>query len=143
MSNCGNLLTIDDVRMFIYDRTASDNELLGGLAFSDPEILAAMRFAAREYNSIPPISIQADPNSLPGDTNMFLDAVVTGLFIAKASQMKRNQVEYTAGGAAVALEKTQIAYMEDQIKFHRERYMQAMADHKYSINLRGFFARLS
>lgn len=134
-----SIITIDDVRQFSQDRTADDNQLLSGLAFSDDEIRAAMRFAAREYNSIPPIGGSITADDLPGDTNMFLDAIMWGLYIGAISRMARNQIEYTAGNATVNLEKTQIAYMRELAKIHADRFQQAARTWKLSCNLSQFF----
>lgn len=134
-----SILTVEDVRQFLWDRSAADNQIENALAFTDDEIRAAMRFAAREFNSIPPIDHAVTGDNLPGDTNMFLDGTAMGLYIGRLSQMGRNQVEYTAGGASVAFEKAQIDFMKQHLPLHTERFKEAARTLKLSCNLRGFF----
>lgn len=134
-----SVITFDDVRQFLWDRTGADNQLTGALVFTDDDIRAAMRFAAREYNALPPISIQVNWNSLSGNTNMFLDAITVGLYIARMSQMQRNQIDYNAGGTTVNLEKAQIAYMTQRLPEHDKRFKEAAITQKTSCNLTGFF----
>lgn len=135
-------LTIDDVRNFIWDRSAADNQLEIDLAFSDEEIRDAMKRAAREYNSVPPFVSGADPAALPSDTNLFLDATVFQLYISRISRMQRNDIDYSAGGVTVELEKKQIAYMKEMIPFHRDRFLEATKAQKIFRNLRNAFGRV-
>jgi hypothetical protein len=137
-----SVITTDDVRSFIWDRTAADNEIEMDLAFSPEEILQAMKSAAREYNSIPPLIGGVDANCLPGDTNMFLDAIAMFLYISRMSRMQRNDIEYDAGGVNTALEKKQIIYMREMIPFHRDRFVSAAQTEKIHRNLRSAFGRI-
>ena len=69
-------ITISDVRFYIMDRGSEDNPYLLDLAYSDEEISGAMRSAAREYNSVPPLGVETvHPGHLPADTNLFLDGI--------------------------------------------------------------------
>ena len=135
-------LTIADVRAYIWDRSAEDNQLELDLAFSDDEIRDAMKRAAREYASIPPYSSGVDPAELPADTNMFLDAVVLHLYISRISRLQRNDIDYSAGGVQVELDKKQIAYMKEMIPFHRDRFVDAAKSFKIFTNLRQAFRRV-
>ncbi len=135
-------LTIADVRQYILDRSAEDNALDLDLAFSDDEIRYAFKRAAREYNSIPPYIGQVDPSDLPDDTNTFLDATVMQLYISRLSKLQRNDIDYKAGGMSVELEKRQIAHMQDMIKFHRDRFLEAARAKKVHLNLRRAFGRV-
>jgi hypothetical protein len=135
-------LTIEDVRNFIWDRSAADNQIELDLAFSDDEIRDAMKRAAREYNSVPPFVTEADPAGLPADTNLFLDATAFQLYISRISRMQRNDIDYSAGGVSVELEKKQIAYMKEMIPFHRDRFLEATKAQKVFRNLRRAFGRV-
>lgn len=135
-------LTADDVRSFIWDRTAADNEVDMDLVFSEKEILEAMKRAAREYNSVPPFVDAVDAQHLPGDTNMFLDAVAMQLYISRMSKLQRNDIDYDAGGSNVAFERRQIAYLKEMIPFHRDRFLEAAKNRKIHINLRSCFGRV-
>jgi len=135
-------LTISDIRNYIWDRSAADNQLELDLAFSDAEIRDAMKRAAREYNSVPPFVAGADPATLPTDTNLFLDATAFQLYISRLSRMQRSDIDYTAGGVTVELEKRQIAYMKEMIPFHRDRFLEATKAQKVFLNLRRAFGRV-
>lgn len=133
------ILTANDVRGYIWDRSSADNILSGKLTFSDDEIFDGMKYAARAYNSLPPLSIQVDPNSLPANTNMFLDATVAGLYTFRISQMSRNQIDYNAGGSQVSLEKQQIEYMTKLREWHKKEFETAARTQKAYCNLEGFW----
>jgi hypothetical protein len=135
-------ITIEDVRNFIWDRSSEDNQIELDLAFSDDEIRDAMRRAAREYNSVPPYVSHADPAKLEADTNIFLDAIAMQLYISRISRMQRNDIDYTAGGMQVELEKKQIGYMKEMIPFHKERFLDAAKAQKVFRNLRRAFGRV-
>jgi hypothetical protein len=135
-------LTIDDVRHFILDRSAEDNALDLDLAFSDDEVRDAFKRAAREYNSIPPFIGTVDPSDLPDDTNLFLDATVVQLYISRMSRLQRNDLDYSAGGVSVELEKRQIAHMKEMIPFHRDRFLEAAKAKKVFLNLRRAYGQV-
>lgn len=135
-------LVIEDIRNYIWDREAGDNQLELDLAFSDDEIRDAMKRAAREYNSVPPYASCVDVAQLPADTNLFLDATVFQLYISRISRMQRNDIDYSAGGVAVELEKKQIGYMKEMIPFHRDRFLEATKAQKMFLNLRRAFGRV-
>ena len=135
-------LTIADVRAYIWDRSAEDNQLELDLAFSDDEIRDAMRRAAREYSSIPPYVGGVDPTQLPADTNIFLDGTVQQLYISRISRLQRNDIDYSAGGVQVELDKKQIAYLKEMIPFHRDRFVEPARSRKLATNLRSAFRRV-
>lgn len=130
------------VRSYILDRTASDNQLDLDLSFSDAEIAEAMTFAAREYNSLRPLVGSANPACLDGSTNMFLDAIVAGLYIGKMANMQRNDIDYTVGGVTVSIETRQITYMRESMPFHLNRFKEAAVARKRVLNANQGFAAL-
>lgn len=140
--SCFKPISPASVRAFIWDRKASDNQIDMDLTFSDEEIREAMMSAAREYNSIKPYVGTADPTRLDGSTNIFLDGTVAYLYIARMSNMQRNDLEYTAGGVTVTMEQRQIAYMKDMIPFHMDRFKKAATDRKLAHNISQGFAAL-
>jgi hypothetical protein len=135
-------LTIQNVRDYILDRSVEDNALELDLAFSDAEVRDAFKRAAREYNSIPPFVGHADPEALPDDTNLFLDATVQQLYISRLSRLQRNDMDYTAGGVTVDLEKRQIAHLKEMVQFHRDRFRETARAVKVSINLRRAYGKV-
>lgn len=95
------MITITSLRFWISDRTPDDNLLIGDLEFSDAEIQTAMEHAAREFNSIPPISWQVDPRRLPDDTNLFYEATAEILYRHVLHRLMRNNFKYQAGNVVV------------------------------------------
>ena len=135
MSKC---LTIDDVRLFILDRTAEDNELDMDLSFSDEEIASAMRRAAREANDIPPYTVQVSGDCLPGASNIWLHAVTEQLYLSKLSNLMRNDIDYEAGGVSVTVTKSRIAHFKDLVKLHRSIWEDKLRRLKVGVNVRRF-----
>lgn len=94
-------VTVPKVRFWISDRSPEDNPLTGDLEFTDEEIYLGMEHAAREYNSIPPVSWRVDPRHLPDDTNMFFEATAEALYKTVLHRLQRNQFTYQAGNVQV------------------------------------------
>ena len=95
------MVTIPKLRFWIADRSAADNLLLGDLEFTDEELAAGMEHAAREFNSIPPVSYQVRANRLPDDTNMFYEAAAECLYKQRLHSLMRNNFKYQAGNVQV------------------------------------------
>jgi hypothetical protein len=127
-------LTEQDVRDFIQDRNAADNDGMD-LSYSPEDLKSAMRRAAREYNSIPPLFIRLDDmDHLPGETNMFLDATAEQLFISEYNRLTRSDIDYTAGGVVTPIDRKRIEYLQQLIKMHGERWRDVAKTHKLQIN---------
>ena len=130
-----NYLTVDDIRLYILDRSVADNDLDRDLSFSNDEIFAAMERAAREYNSLPPFVNSARAACLPKDTNMFLDGVVQQLYIAWLNRAMRNDIDYDAGGVVTSLEAKRIKHMQQLAQDHGERFREAARNRKVFLNM--------
>jgi len=131
------------VRMFIMDRTIDDNDLLLDLAYNDKEIENAMVRAAREYNGIPPFCSYADPDTLDGTTNMFLDGIAAQLYISSLSKLMRNDIDYNSGGVTTNIVAKRIDHLKELIKIHQERFTQVAGDIKKGINIHMAFHHYS
>ncbi len=137
MNGC---LTTEDVRMFIFDRTIEDNDLLLDLNFSETEIQNAMIRAAREYASIPPYTSTVNPACLPTDTNMFLDATSAQLYLSEMSKLMRNDIDYNSGNVTTNIVAKRIGHLKELFKLHQERFMTAAKQWKLTENInQGFF----
>lgn len=134
MSN-SHYITAEDVRNFVLDRSAQDNPIQMDLVFSEAEIDDAMRRSAREFNSIRPYVITVYPDKLPGDTNIFLDAIAEQLYISRMSKLMRQDFDYEAGGVGVNQVKTEINHLVSLIKLHSERWRDAAQQIKITRNL--------
>lgn len=108
-------LDIDEVRHHILDRTVEDNDLDLDLSFSDEEIIKAMKRAARAFNTLPPQIMSVEWNRMPLDTNVFLDATAEHLYRAAIQKLRRNDIDYNAGGVATNLQAKRIANFERSI----------------------------
>ena len=129
-------LTVRDVQDFMMDRGPEDNDLELDLAFSPEEIMQAMTRAAREYNSIPPLGIsQVSGKRLPDDTNIFLHATAEQLCRSLLHKLRRNDIDYTAGGVGVNLVSKRIQHLREQIKEEREAWEPRAREIKIRMNL--------
>lgn len=144
MSNLQNsIVTVDEMRHYLMDRVPEDNELEFDLSFTDDEINRAMVHAARDWNSIPPVGImQADPARLPADTNVFFDGTLVHLYTSLIAKMRRNDLDYTAGGVDVNIVAKRIANLTKAREEHRELFRTAASDIKVSANLKRAFGRV-
>lgn len=128
-------VTIDLVREELQDRFPGDNSIDCDQFFSDEEILHAMDRAAAMYNSLPPLGI--DPvsgRSLPADTNIFLDAVLSRLYGAAINKLARNLVNWSAGGVTVDLEKTRMQAFQQLKQELGTSWKEAAMQRKMEIN---------
>ena len=137
-----NYITVEDVRLYILDRTLEDNDLDKDLAFSDPEIISAMERAAREYRSITPYVGGADASCLSKETNMFLDAITQQLYIAEINRASRNDIDYDAGGVTTNLEAKRIEHFRRLSSEHGERFREAAKALKIFQNWRAGFGKI-
>lgn len=133
-------ITSDDVRMYIFDRSIEDNDLLLDLNFSEEEIANAMVRAAREYASIPPYTSTVCASCLPGDTNMFLDAIAAQLYMSEMNKLMRNDIDYSSGNVTTNLVAKRIKHLAELVKLYQERFKIAAKELKISQNISaGFF----
>lgn len=132
-------VTVEDVRSYVLDRSIQDDVLGLDLAFSDDEIIDAMRRCAREYNSIPPFVTTWNENKLPGDTNIALDGIVLHLYLARLAKLQRQDFDYQAGGIQVNDVAKEIGHLGSAIKLYGERFRSAAQTRKLVINLEGAY----
>lgn len=128
-------LTVQDVREYVEDRDLEDNPLGLDLTWTDEEILRAMKGAAREWNSIPPYILGVRSNELPEDTNLFLEATVEQLLKSRLSALRRQDLDYSAGGVGVNLVQKQIAHFEREIQERRGNWEPRCREMKVHANL--------
>ena len=138
-------LDVEDMRNFIWDRTIEDNPIELDLSFSDTEIGHAFRFAALQYNSIPPyIGTIRGPGDVTDNrlTYSVLLAVAYHLFLAKAAQLSRQDIDYTAGNMTVDFTKRRIEYLTKWAKAFKDESMQGMQAYKLMVNINSGFAAM-
>jgi len=133
------VVTVEEMRSYLGAKEADKV----GPGFSDADILEAMKFAAAEYNSIPPVNRMVNERALPGTTNMFRDWIAYFLLLARMNKFQRNQVQYDVSGTPVNLEKPQIEYMSKIIPLYEERARRAAVAHKTACNLRRYWGTVN
>jgi hypothetical protein len=134
-------ITEDNVRSYIKDSVESDNPLLAGeLRYTPKEISQAMRTAAREFNSLPPIGVMSvNPDHLPGDTNVFLDGITAALLRMTLLNEAANDIQVTGGNVQVSIGATQIAHLKTLIPMFDERFRTTATNIKVARNLSNAF----
>jgi len=131
-------ITVDDIRHFIYDRSAKDNEIDMDLSWSDPEIAVAMRYCAMSYNSIQPYVERVDATTLPNEM-IFIHGTIYHLYLSKWAQLTRSDLDYTAGNMTVDRVKRWIGHLENGMKLHQTEFETKAKERKISINLEGAY----
>lgn len=129
-------LTPELIREVIRDQAPGDNVLYSDLAFSEEEILAAMRGCARSFNQIPPYVMNACADRLPADVETFVDGTLAALYKTRMTKMMRNDIDYTAGDVSIGLTKQQIAHFEKLYQFHYKQFEQSARQMKIIANTR-------
>jgi len=135
-------LTVEEIRDFIMDRSSADNELLRDVAYTDEEILKAMRNAARAYNSVPPFVHSVRFNRLPGDSDLFLHATAEQLCGSMLSKLRRNDVDMQAGDVQANLTQKRISHLSKEREEHRSIWMEEAKNFKLSRNVSMCFGRV-
>lgn len=130
-----SFLNIEEVRHFVMDRTVEDNDLDLDLSFTDEEITQAMERAARSFNSMPPHIMRVEWNRLPLDTNIFLYATAEHLYRAALGKLRRNDIDYNAGGVATNLAAKRIGHFEKMISEYNQLWTSEAKSIKIAANL--------
>ena len=127
-------ITPEDIRHFLYDRTPADNEIDMDLAWSEPEILQAMRFCAMSYNAIQPYVERVTATTLPQEM-LFIHGTIYHLYLSKWSQLTRSDLDYSAGNMTVDRVKRWIAHLEKGMEVHKTEFETKGKERKLFINL--------
>lgn len=118
-------VTLEDVRMFLMDRMASENVIQGGQEFSDRLIFDAMCQAVRMYNQSPPLTDTRTVRTMPPLEN-FHDGIASHVFRAKAALLHRNRL--AVAGQADAEQRANL-YTE-LANMYRTRYLSWVSETK-------------
>lgn len=95
------LVTPQDVRFFMMDRTASENFLLDSVEFSDEDINSALTLAVDKYNSTLPMVDSYTTENFPYRYELMLGASAT-LLRSKGLNYLRNNLDFqTKDGVTV------------------------------------------
>ncbi len=132
-------VNVEEVRHFVMDRTVEDNDLDLDLSFTDDEIVQAMERAARSFNALPPLVMRVEWNRMPLDTNVFLNATAEHLYRAALGKLRRNDIDYNAGGVATNLAAKRISHFERAIAEYNKLWTEEARAIKISFNVRQAF----
>lgn len=88
------LVTPQDVRFFLMDRTASENFLLDSVEFSDEDVNSAITLAVDKYNSTLPMVDYYTPENFPYRYELMLGASAS-LLRAKGFNYLRNNLDFS------------------------------------------------
>lgn len=69
-----------------------------GCMFATDEIDSALKYAARRYNSVPPLMGAITPDRLPATTTVFLDGAAAHLCRVRIRKLASQDITFTAGG---------------------------------------------
>ena len=132
-------VNVEEVRHYVMDRTVEDNDLDLDLSFTDEEITQAMERAARSFNSLPPLVMRVVWNRMPLDTNIFLNATAEHLYRAALGKLRRNDIDYNAGGVASNLAAKRISHFERMIAEYNKLWIEEAKSIKIAYNLQQAF----
>lgn len=136
------MITEQDVRMFLLDRTVDDHTTRADVVFTPEQISFAMVTAARRYNSVRPYVDYVQPDNLPGDTNLFLDGIAGALFDMLRANAGFNDIDYAAGNMTANVNGNLLKNAEASAAFHNDRFMREASELKISRNLQHAFGRI-
>lgn len=98
------LVTPNDIRFFLMDRTASENFLLDSVEFSDADIQSAMMLTVDKYNSTLPMVDTYTIEGFPYRYELMLGTAAT-LLRSKAVNYSRNRLDFSTKDGATIQDK--------------------------------------
>ena len=131
-----------DVRMFLIDRGAADNELLDAPEFAPDQLASAIRLCVDKYNSTPPLLCEGyDVHSFP-----YRYELITGtagiLLLMAALNLTRNKLPYTTREGTAVDDKARAAdyiRLAQSLSAEFDARIKAL---KVSANLRGMYGNV-
>jgi|TARA_R110000824_G_scaffold95196_2_gene229058 hypothetical protein len=94
--------TVEEIRLSLRDNSPADNTLLDDFEFDAAEIAQAVVRPLQYWNEIPPPLRPAQTTKTFPFREMWLLGIQANLFSIAANNYRRNDLQYTAGGVAVA-----------------------------------------
>jgi len=140
ISNFNGPLTTYELRAVIRDRCALDNFLIDDVEFKTEELHLMMRRVIDEWNEQPPPGFEFTPVDFPYRYN-WCNAVIGELLMMAAYQLRRNKLDYTAGGVQVKDEARWEFYV-DYSRNLKKDWRKFILDKKLELNIEGGFTSL-
>lgn len=99
------LVTPNDVRFFLMDRTAQENFLLDSVEFSDEDVNSALTLAVDKYNSTLPMVDSYTTETFPYRYELMLGASAS-LLRAKGFNYLRNNLDFATKDGTVVNDRS-------------------------------------
>jgi hypothetical protein len=135
-------ITKEDVREEMMDRTAADNLVLPDLAFTDDDIVWAMKKAARKFNMVRPYVVRVESTCLPATLDFFYDGIAWALYRRWLGNVLVNDEDYSAGGVQASVQGKLAANLDKLVKEVGKEFVDAATEYKLHINLNDAFGRV-
>lgn len=129
-------LTVEDIRLAIIDKDATNNPVAMDLDFSDEEILAAMERCALAYNEIPPYVHRVGKATQIPHAEFFIHGTIHQLYLSDVARRSRNRITYQAGNMTVDPEEHRIKFMLEALAMHRNAFEERAKIFKVERNTR-------
>ena len=137
------MITVEDVRDYVRDVTWEDNDLLLDLAFTDEQIISAMKAVVREWNGIPPYTLDGYTYAtLPDNTNVFFDGITAALLRTELINKTRNEADYRAGNMSTTIDTTYIQRLRELIQMFQGRFKEVAQGLKLTDNLEAVYGQI-
>jgi hypothetical protein len=135
-------ITIADVREDMLDRQAEDHLVLTDLAFTDDDILWAMKSAARKYNSLRPLGYDVRWDRLPEHTSLFFDGIAWALLRRWQRNVAMNDLDYEAGGMSASVHGSLNKNLSRLVEKLEQEFVEAATALKTTLNVRAAFGKI-
>lgn len=134
------MVTEQEIRLFLLDRSIEDNPVDLDLSFSSEEIQQAEKNAVRHFNMMLPHSIMAE-GQIPS-VLIHLFGTAYYLYLTKILNLCRNDVDYQAGGMTVDITKRKLANYQGVAAQMRGEFESSAKQLKVSINTHAYMGRV-
>lgn len=128
--------TINEIRMWMMDSSASENVLLDDVEFSDEQICLAMTKPIQRWNETPPPIETYTTRTFPF-RGAWASAVLGELYVMAAAHYRRNRLGGSAGGVQIDDKNKEQEYMGEGRRL-LEEYQTWLLSKKVEINMRKF-----
>jgi len=132
----------NDIRMFLVDKSPSDNFLLDDVEYTNEEISSACQFCVDKYNSQPPYVDKYTLASWPYRYELLIGASAM-LLRMKAINMVRNRLDYTQQDGTAVQDKNKGAEYLAMSKELMAEFTDLITKIKVSKNMEAAYGSIS
>lgn len=133
-------ITITEVRMAVRDLCPEMNFLIDTVEFKDHEVAWAIRRPIEYWNEVPPPITQFTPSNFPFRYH-WMEAVIGELLVLVATWLRRNDLDYSAGGLSVQDTKKWGDYIK-MAEGRKKDWKEFVKNKKIEMNLEGGYGNL-